>query len=260
MKKLKIVAIGSGNVATHLIPSLHKKGHSILQVYSRKLKNAKLLADRVSAQAIHTLDSIIENADVYLIMVPDDVITIVSNDLKGKIVKSAIILHSSGSKSSKLLKGVTAHYGVLYPLQSFTKKGTVDLPEVPIFTTANSKAAKTVVKQLASDLSKHVISLSDKKRKELHLAAVVCNNFVHHLFVKSDAYLKTKRIPFKYLFPLISKTLETAHLTDLKNNQTGPAKRNDTKTIKEHLQILESDPDFKKLYASLSRSINKTHS
>jgi len=108
-------------------------------------------------------------------------------------------------------------------------------------------------------ISKKTYSLSDQKRKELHLAAVVCNNFVHHLFVKSSEYLKSKHIPFEYLQPLIEDTMKNAGKTDLRKKQTGPAKRNDKKTINTHLEMLKQDPEFKKLYAALSKSIKETH-
>ncbi|MDP4275710.1 MAG: NAD(P)-binding domain-containing protein, partial [Bacteroidota bacterium] len=43
-KRLKIVFLGAGNVATHLSKALQKAGHHILQIYSRTEKSAKELA------------------------------------------------------------------------------------------------------------------------------------------------------------------------------------------------------------------------
>jgi len=259
MKKLKIVAIGAGNVATQLVPHFFKKGHTILQVYSRNITHASPLAKKSKAEAIDQFDHVVADADVYYLMVSDDAIEPLAKELSKSIDKSSVILHCSGSKSSKILKGASMHYGVLYPLQTFTKEAKVNLAKVPVFTTGNSKHARELATQLGMDISKSTYPLSDKKRTELHLAAVVCNNFVHHLFVKSSDYLKSKRIPFEYLLPLIENTTKNAAHTDIKKNQTGPAKRKDNKTIKTHLEMLQSDPDFKKLYAALSKSIKATH-
>jgi hypothetical protein len=41
--------------------------------------------------------------------------------------------------------------------------------------------------------------------------------------------------------------------------QTGPAKRHDKKTIKTHLKLLETHPNYKALYNQLTKSIQKTH-
>ncbi len=259
MSKPKLVAIGAGNVATHLVPHLHTLGYQIPQVYSRKRKNAARIAKPIDAESITDLDYLYPVADIYLLMLPDDVIETVAKDLKGRINSTAVVLHCSGSKSSQVLKGASSHYGVVYPLQSFTKKTSINLETVPVFVTGNSSKARKTAKLLGKDISSSVSSLSDEKRKELHLAAVVCNNFVHHLFVKSSDFLSTNRIAFKHLFPLIAQTMENAKHGNLKSKQTGPAKRDDKKTIKEHMSMLESDPEFKKLYAAISKSIKETH-
>jgi len=64
-------------------------------------------------------------------------------------------------------------------------------------------------------------------------------------------------VPFQILQPLIK---ETAHkiqtLTPLKA-QTGPAKRNDQKTIKKHLEQLTDTQT--KIYKTLTRSIIETY-
>lgn len=259
MKNLSIVAVGAGNVAHQLVPHFKRQGYEIAQVYSRTLKHAKQLAKKVNAKATNSIEQILPDADIYYFMLSDDAIVKLAKALKGQIASSAVILHSSGSKSSKLLKGTTKHYGVVYPLQTFSKTAKVDLSQIPVFTTGNSKHARDIAKKLASTISKKTYSLSDQKRKELHLAAVVCNNFVHHLFVKSSEYLKSKHIPFAYLQPLIEDTMKNAGKTDLRKKQTGPAKRNDKKTINTHLEMLKQDPEFKKLYAALSKSIKETH-
>lgn len=41
---MKIVLIGSGNIATHLGKAFMHTGHQIVQVYSRTLANAQALA------------------------------------------------------------------------------------------------------------------------------------------------------------------------------------------------------------------------
>ncbi len=52
---MRITIIGSGNVATHLAAAFKNAGHSIVQVYSRDMQNASLLAYHVRAEAIDAL-------------------------------------------------------------------------------------------------------------------------------------------------------------------------------------------------------------
>ena len=39
----KIIFIGAGNLATQLSSAMKEQGHDIIQIYSKSLKNAKIL-------------------------------------------------------------------------------------------------------------------------------------------------------------------------------------------------------------------------
>ena len=67
---MKIVCIGSGNVATHLVKALHKAGFSICQIISKTEEHARELALSVNA-AWATDAGAIVNADIYLYSVSD---------------------------------------------------------------------------------------------------------------------------------------------------------------------------------------------
>lgn len=47
--KMKIVLIGAGNLATNLGKALLQQGHDMLQVYSRTLTSASILAEMLGA-------------------------------------------------------------------------------------------------------------------------------------------------------------------------------------------------------------------
>ena len=73
-----------------------------------------------------------------------------------------------------------------------------------------------------------------------------------------EAVCQQHDIPAKLLQPLIRETwlkLETLAAYDA---QTGPARRGDTKTLQEHLGLLD-DPLKKELNQLLSKSITKTY-
>ena len=63
---------------------------------------------------------------------------------------------------------------------------------------------------------------------------------------------------FDILKPLIKETARKIHELSPFLAQTGPAKRNDKKTIKKHLKLLE-DIHHKEIYELFTKSIQKTH-
>ena len=76
-----IVLIGSGNVASHLGLHLLKKGYNIKQVWSKKLKNADILAKKLNSIAIDNLNNL-KNVDLYIVCVKDDNLASVIKQLK----------------------------------------------------------------------------------------------------------------------------------------------------------------------------------
>jgi hypothetical protein len=99
----------------------------------------------------------------------------------------------------------------------------------------------------------HVVD--EESRLKIHLAAVVVNNFTNHLYALAEDYCESEEIAFDLLKPLIKETaIRIAHLSPSKV-QTGPAVRNDAKTIDKHLNLLNNYPELKALYLKLSNSI-----
>jgi predicted short-subunit dehydrogenase-like oxidoreductase (DUF2520 family) len=94
----------------------------------------------------------------------------------------------------------------------------------------------------------------------MHLAAVMVNNFSNHLYTLANDFLDKEKIPhFKLLFPLMQQTIKKAKKLKPVSAQTGPAKRNDKKTITKHLEILKKNPETRKIYSSISENIINYH-
>ena len=65
------------------------------------------------------------------------------------------------------------------------------------------------------------------------------------------------KLPFDILRPLIQETFDKIQDLPPYDAQTGPALRNDEKTIETHLQMLNEDRQI--IYKALTDSIQKTH-
>jgi len=148
---MKITLIGSGNLATNIGVALKNAGHQIVQVYSRRLLNAVSLASRLEAKAVNQFSEINNDADVYVLSLKDSVLQeVIAAVCKNKSDK--IFLHTAGSVPMALFEGSAVRYGVLYPMQTFSKEKVVDFRLLPCFIEAcdNSVLEKTRSGLLAS--------------------------------------------------------------------------------------------------------------
>ena len=121
---MKITLIGAGNVATQLGLALKASGHHIVQVYSRTQAHANALSSQLQAQPVSAWEAITDAANLYVFALKDsalcDAITMVC---AGKMDK--IFVHTAGSVAMDVFKGHAQHYGVFYPLQTFSKQRRV---------------------------------------------------------------------------------------------------------------------------------------
>jgi predicted short-subunit dehydrogenase-like oxidoreductase (DUF2520 family) len=242
--------IGSGNVATHLGIELHQAGHRISHVFSRDINHAKDLAEKLQATPTNNLNDLDQQSDLILICIADTAINEVAELITFEPI---LIAHTSGSIPISALSKFK-NRGVFYPLQTFTKGRFISLRNVPFCIEAESISNKKTLKDLASQISEQVIEMNSSDRKQCHLAAVFANNFTNHMYSLAEQLLYKKKIPFEILKPLILETAKKIEQMSPIDAQTGPASRNDTVVIKEHLKQLESDK-LEKLYSFVSNSI-----
>ena len=249
---MDIVILGSGNVAAVLGRKFKAAGHNILQIVSRNASVASKLAYEWDTESTNYSSIINRNADVYIIAVTDDAIDEVAADLQ---LPKKVVAHTAASVSKDVLKNVSNHYGVFYPLQSLRKEDT-DLPEAPIFFDGSDEFTKKKLESLANSIApRHVAQAGDDARLKLHVAAVFVNNFTNHLYSLAESYCKKEGIDFKELIPLIEETASRAKDLSPSRSQTGPSARNDEETIEKHLKLLEAHPQLKKVYEFLTSSI-----
>mgnify|MGYP002673558087 FL=1 len=272
---MKIVLIGAGNLATHLGKALHAAGHDMLQVFSRTMQSAETLASLLDAEPLTDIAQVRDDADVYIFSVKDSallqlVAQLCRHEADGLVEDGAVnalrkakkgehervFLHTAGSMPMSVFKGMAQHYGVLYPMQTFSKQREVDFSIIPCFVEANDEFAQKQIEGLAREISGRVYQLSSEDRKYLHLSAVFACNFANHCYAISQELLEEHGIPFDVMLPLINETAAKVHEMKPKDAQTGPAVRYDENVIGKQSKLLENHPHFKKVYDSMSKSIH----
>lgn len=248
---MEIVIIGTGNTAAVLGRKLKAAGHTIVQVFGRDTSAASQLAYELDTESTNYWNIVYRNADIYILAVSDIAIEEVLTELQ---LPDKTIVHTAASVSKNVLKNTARHFGVFYPLQSL-KKELSHLPDIPIIIDASDEATLHELENLAGSISDKVTEAGDEERLKLHLAAVICNNFVNHLYTLAESYCKKEGMDFKLLHPLIEETAARLKEIPPSQSQTGPALRNDRTTIEKHLQLLKNYPQLKKVYEVLTESI-----
>ncbi|NNF02351.1 MAG: DUF2520 domain-containing protein [Bacteroidia bacterium] len=246
--------VGSGNLAHSLAKALNSSGYTPKFIHSRNEKNGRTFAKRFGFTFENDLKNFDHKGFIFL-AVNDDQIKAVA----GKLPKSeAMICHSSGSVSISAISVKHKRRAVLYPLQSFKTKKTISLRKVPICVEGSDGNTTAEINQLANKLSDSVYQFNSKIRKQIHLSAVIANNFSNHLLKLSFDHLEKFDVDPDILYPLIRSTYRNALKHDPAVLQTGPAKRKDQQVIDEHLRMLKKNRSLQKVYEVLSKSISNS--
>jgi predicted short-subunit dehydrogenase-like oxidoreductase (DUF2520 family) len=247
----KIVILGAGRLAVNLSVDILKKGYEIVEVYNRTESRGKRLAGKAEAKYIKKPERITTDADLYIMAVSDAAIPAL---LKRIRAGNGLVIHTSGSVDMDVFKGTFKNYGVIYPPQTFSRK-LLAFKDVPLCIEANSEKNLALVQSFASSLSDHIYRINSGQRKILHLAAVFANNFTNFMLSVSEELLEETGIDPGILEPIIQQTAENYYSGGVFKKQTGPAIRGDKETLREHLDLLSTHPDYQHVYDLITRSI-----
>lgn len=251
---MKITLVGSGNVATHLGAALKNAGHKILQVYSRDMHNAALLAYHIKASPIDKLEEIDPKTDIFIIAVNDDAI----GELAWELARHGkLVVHTSGATAMQKLLAYTTNAGVFYPLQTFSKTREINFSTVPLCIEGADDKITKKLRELAQTISNNVYLVNSAQRRILHLSAVFACNFPNFLYHIAQNLLDQHQLPFDMLKPLIIETAAKVQEQLPANVQTGPAVRNDEGTMAAHAQLLDGQHLWQQVYELLSQGIIK---
>lgn len=254
IEKMKTVIVGAGNVATHIAKTLASHNCAPAQIWSRHADTAAALARQVGSKAVARFEDIDTDADVYIISVADQALEGVIKDLCRHCPKG-VFVHTAGTMSMDLFEGECNHYGVLYPMQTFSKDKALDFKKVPCFVEASDQMAYEAIMQLANTLSDNVHRLEGKDRKWLHVAAVFACNFANACYTMAERILKEHGLDFDVMLPLVDETTAKLHSLSPVEAQTGPAVRNDHNVMNRHMEMLKDSPDMQAVYRTMSEII-----
>ena len=226
---MKIAIIGAGSVGTNLHHAFEIKGIKTELVHARPLT-----ADPSAVLAL-------PQADVYIYTVADHVLKEVVSLVNAP---KAIHLHTSGSMPMSVFGEDKPHAGVMYFFQSFSRELLIDdWSGIPCIIEGRNIDDIAAIYSLAQSLTSRIYEANQHDRERLHIAGIFANNYTNLMYRMAADVLRSTRIPFEALLPLIDQTAAKVHTLSPKDAQTGPASRADTEVIGHHIEILEQKTD-----------------
>ncbi len=251
-----VCLVGAGNVATHLGEALKHAGIGIKAVYSRTGASANMLASLLGTMAVTVIGRLPE-AQIYIYCVKDDVLSGLI-EANARLHPDALHLHTSGSTGMDVFAGRCRRYGVLYPLQTFSRTRPLDFSGVPCFVEGCDEPVQAEITALAQAVSHDVRPLSSPQRCRLHMAAVFASNFVNHCYaIASRLTSGEPGVTSDVFLPLIRETAAKACSLSPEKAQTGPAVRYDLGIMERHLELLKDDALRCNIYRLMSESIHE---
>lgn len=250
----RIVIVGAGNLATCLGKALCKVGIAPVAVWSRSEESAAALSGLLQCRATTDIATL-PDADIVITAVADDALPHVARLVAARY-PDALVAHTAGSvPMSVWVEAGARHYGVFYPMQTFSKAKEVDFSRLGIFVEGCSDDHCNRLMGLASLLTPMVYRATSEQRAYLHIAAVFACNFANAMYGMAAELLQDNGLPFEVMLPMIDETAAKLHTLSPDEAQTGPARRGDA-TIMNRQRAMLSEPHGE-VYDIVSRYIRQ---
>jgi predicted short-subunit dehydrogenase-like oxidoreductase (DUF2520 family) len=259
-----IALIGSGNLGQALGPALRSAGYRITTVAGRNnaesMKRASALAKKLGATAIR-LEEASPEADIIWLCHTDDALADTARKLARKPGwKDKIVLHSSGALSSDVLEPLRlagAHTGSLHPMMTFVPGTTPKMKDVPFAVEGNRETVKAA-REIAARLGAKVFTIRKSNKVLYHALGSFSSPMIVATLVTAErvgrgaglSRSQTRAI----IGPILQQTLCNYRKRGPAAAFSGPIKRGDLETVREHLQQLARVPEAREVYRALVRS------
>ncbi len=256
--------VGAGRLGRALGRSLRRLGWRIAAVVTRSAAHSRAAARTIGAgRPFATLTSEVMDADVILLLTPDDVLADVAPQLArlaGKKCRGKIVLHGSGALDNSVLQALArcgAATGSIHPMQTFTNNSQPNLKGV-IFAIEGHPRARRVAGEIARSLGGIAVPVASNSKPAYHAAGtLVASHALALTEAASQTLIKlgfTRTQAVRTLLPLMRQMLDNFEKHGPHAAWTGPASRGDYATLKKHQQALRRHPrEIGDSYAALLR-------
>ncbi|MCR4845382.1 MAG: DUF2520 domain-containing protein [Eubacterium sp.] len=260
---MRIGFIGAGRVGFTMGKFLTEHGVSVSGYFSRTPEHAMEAAKFTDTVYFEDVRELIKNSDAVILTVSDNAIRSVFEsisqlpELTGKIV-----CHTSGATSSLVFNCNTCQvYGYsIHPIYAVSDKhkSYMNFSNAFITIEGSPEHLDDVVCVFRETGLKVGVTSPDSKLK-YHAASVVVSNLVCGMFSAGVQLLEEcgfdEESAVTALTPLFRDNAIGVSEKGVIDQLTGPLERNDTETVRGHLEVL--DEDKRELYIAASKEVIK---
>ncbi len=267
-KRLALGCVGSGRLASVMLPLWRKAGWKIAAVAGRNPDSTRRLARRVKAEPRLDLAGLAHGPEVVLLAVPDESIGAIAGALasKGEWSKRVVLHHAGafGPETLAPLRQAGASTGVLHPLQVMPRDPADPLPESTFARCEGAPAALRIARRLARDAG--LIALPSRlkwtpaTRLDYHIAASLTANDLVGLIASAAKLLESSGAArdeaLEALLPLARGALEQLTVDPPGQAVSGPVPRGDADTLEAHfVRLNRRDRDLHEVHRLLSSRV-----
>lgn len=256
------VIVGAGRLGTFLGLLAEEVGVTVVAAWSRQRRPEIAAVHRYAGP----LDDIFDHADDALVWltVVDDALTDVTLAMVESGCRPRLVLHGSGSNSSRILSdlGVTAPVGSLHPLLSVADPHAArGRAAEAAWTVEGSEPALEFARWFLNELGTEPIEIEPDGKVLYHASAVAASGLVTAvvdlaLGLAESAGIERKQAR-QMLLPLVESTVANLRDRTPRDALTGPVARGDATTLIRHLDALAAldDDDAREIYQLLSKRL-----
>jgi len=262
--------VGAGHVGSALPLSLKTCGFEIVSVFSRTPEHAAALAQQLNSRVADSAAAVLTSADLTLLTVSDDVIERVATDAAEAITAGSVtpkikaVVHTSGAHDRQALTALQQlgwMTGSLHPALPFadTASSSGDrFSGVTFALEADDERLLMWMEQIAQALGANAFRLKQGQKALYHTALAMASNYTVSLYAFAEQLLTqagfSEPAAESTLNALLHATVTNLEKKGIPDALTGPLVRNDTGTIRQHLNVLHRDaPAGVSAYRALAR-------
>lgn len=258
--KPSISIIGRGAVGSALVDFFRQSDYSLRSVWGHRKEECFLMSDEKEVKPNYSFPlSSSDLGEIVFIAVPDDKIAEVANQLSNRKIDWSRLsaVHLSGAKSSDILSSIKVKGGTvasMHPLQTFTKDDSDDRFGDIYISLEGDEEVVEKLEEIVRDFGAYSFKLTPDQKRSMHIAAVFASNYLVSLMDVVDQIISKNGIEngLQILAPIIRQTFSNIEEKGTEKSLSGPVKRGDLNTIKQHLSDLDDAPELtKKLYKNL---------
>ncbi len=241
---VSVAVVGAGRVGTAIASLIANQGNPVA-MWSRH---------RTSIPGVRCHDgpevpAALFRVDLIVIAVSDRTVTDVARKLQSAPLREGCcVVHTSGAHGAEAILaplGGVAHLGTLHPLVAIrSAEQGIDVMPSAYWMLEGHDTAVALCARWVESLGARWVRLVAADLALYHASAVVASNHAVALWTAAEDTLRRlgglgPRIASEMLWPLLASTLDNVRALGLPDALTGPMRRGDIGTIREHLRAIE---------------------